>query len=49
MVRYLNITYIDKNNENKYIVFWTTSIDGIKLQKFVYNFISKNNTNNILL
>ena len=46
---YFVITYTNKDNENKYIAFWTTSIDGMKLQKFVYSFMSKNNTNNILL
>lgn len=46
---YFIITYINKNNESKYIAFWTTSIDGLKLQKFIYNYSSSNNPNNISL
>lgn len=46
---YFVITYKNRDNESKYIAFWTTSIDGLKLQKFVYNFISKNTAQNISL
>ncbi len=46
---YFVITYINKNNESKYIAFWTTSIDGLKLQKFIYNYSPSNNLNSISL
>ena len=46
---YFVITYTNKDNENKYIVFGTTSINGLKLQKFVYNFMPNNSSKNISL
>lgn len=46
---YFIITYTNKDNESKYIAFWTTSIDGLKLQKFVYNFMQNNSSRNISL